>query len=371
MMTEYFNKEKISNFYPEAENLMFPAMRIWKLPDNKQDMLSEVCFNGEYFLTEKIDGAFYQFVKTETYSYLFGRTISKTTGLLTEKGDNIPHIRRALSCLPPKTILIGEIFVPGGTAKDTVHIMGCLPEEAVKRQTKEGLIKYYIHDIIYYDGVNLINVGAERRYNILKAIWKLHNLDEYDFLVMAEKVTKNLEVTISYLLDSGAEGVVLKKKDAVYSPDKRPAWATIKIKQMDSIDLICMGLCAPTREYTGKDEETWPYWTNGDVMTDICMCGKPDWEPITKYYYLGLKTAIKIGAYGENGELKELGTVSSGLTDEDRKEMTYSPERWIGNVVSLDCMSLNRKDHTLRHPVFKRLRLDKNPQECLISEIFA
>lgn len=80
-----FDKSKIHELYPEAENLMIEPMLIWKLPAGKESMLSEVCSNGEYFLEEKIDGAFYQFVKTENHSYLFGRTVSKLSGILTEK----------------------------------------------------------------------------------------------------------------------------------------------------------------------------------------------------------------------------------------------------------------------------------------------
>lgn len=404
-MNKYFDEKIIEKFYPEAEQLMLPGMLIWKLPDNKKHMMSEVCSNGEYFLTEKIDGAFYQFVRTDNFSYLFGRTVSKTTGLLTEKSENVPHIKEILSCLPADTVLIGEIYVPGGTSKDVVHIMGCLPTEAIKRQEKEGLIRYYIHDILYYDGINLMNEGAESRYNILAAIWKLHKLYRYNFLQLARKIDKNLEEENSRILKYGGEGSVLKKRDAIYTPGKRPAWSSIKFKQMDTIDLICTGLCAPTREYTGKELKEWEYWEIGypsfyDCFEeDHCFGGWNHWEkvqgkfyeeyllncsggkftkdtyrffmPVTKPYFFGWKTAIKIGAYNEDNELVELGTVSSGLTDEDKKEMTFLPERWLGKVVSLDCMSISHDSMTLRHPVFKCLRGDKNPKDCKILDIFS
>lgn len=377
-----FDKTKISELYPEAEELMIEPMLIWKLPDNKKDMLSEVCSNGDYFLEEKIDGAFYQFVKTEHYSYLFGRTVSKVSGILTEKSDNTPHLKEAFECLPAGTILIGEVYVPGGTSKDTVSIMGCLPALAISRQ-KDNPIHYYVHDIIAYDKVNLIGTGAENRYKILKAIWKKHELDKYGFLRLAKKVDANLEEEISKILKSGGEGAVLKKRDYPYTPGKRPAWSTVKVKQMDSTDLICTGLCSATKEYTGKELDTWQYWAierktelgwveerliNGpyEAIRDI----NHRTIPITKPYYLGWKTAISIGAYDENGKLIDLGTVSSGLTDEDKQHMTESPERYIGTVVALDCMSIDRKEKTLRHPVFKGWRFDKDSCECLISEVF-
>lgn len=379
-----FDKEKIHELYPEAEELMIEPMLIWKLPAGKESMLSEVCSNGEYFLEEKIDGAFYQFVKTENHCYLFGRTVSKLSGILTEKSDNVPHLKEALNCLPTGTILIGEIYVPGGTSKDTVSIMGCLPTLAIKRQ-KDAPIHYYVHDIIAYDSVNLINSPADLRYKILAAIWEKHNLNQYSFLRLATRVDEDMEAEISRILKSGGEGVVLKKKDYPYSPGKRPAWSTIKVKQMDSIDLICTGFCDATKEYTGKELETWPYWEErGEQNQD----GEYTWllsegqyyedyihnphiyRPVTKPYFLGWKTAIRIGAYNDKGELIDLGTVSSGLTDDNKREMTEHPELWLDKVVALDCMQVDKKEHTLRHPVFKCKRDDKDAKDCVISEIF-
>lgn len=379
-----FDKDRIHELYPEAENLMIEPMLIWKLPAGKESMLSEVCSNGEYFLEEKIDGAFYQFVKTENHSYLFGRTVSKLSGILTEKSDNVPHLKEALNCLPAGTILIGEIYVPGGTSKDTVSIMGCLPALAIKRQEKEP-IHYYVHDIIAYDTVNLIDSPADLRYKILAAIWKKHDLNQYSFLRLATRVDEDMEAEISRILKSGGEGVVLKKKDYPYTPGKRPAWSTIKVKQMDSIDLICTGFCDATKEYTGKELATWEYWEEcGERSQD----GEYTWllsegryyedylhnphiyRPVTKPYFLGWKTAIRIGAYNDNGELVDLGTVSSGLTDDNKREMTENPDLWLGHVVALDCMQIDKKEHTLRHPVFKCKRDDKDAKDCVISEIF-
>lgn len=379
-----FDKDKIHELYPEAENLMIEPMLIWKLPAGKESMLSEVCSNGEYFLEEKIDGAFYQFVKTENHSYLFGRTVSKLSGILTEKSDNVPHLKEALNCLPAGTILIGEIYVPGGTSKDTVSIMGCLPALAIKRQEKEP-IHYYVHDIIAYDTVNLIDSPADLRYKILAAIWKKHDLNQYSFLRLATRVDEDMEAEISRILKSGGEGAVLKKKDYPYTPGKRPAWSTIKVKQMDSIDLICTGFCDATKEYTGKELATWEYWEErGERSQD----GEYTWllsegqyyedyfhnphiyRPVTKPYFLGWKTAIRIGAYNDNGELVDLGTVSSGLTDDNKREMTENPDLWLGHVVALDCMQIDKKEHTLRHPVFKCKRDDKDAKDCVISEIF-
>ena len=225
-----FDKEKISEFFPGAEDLMIQPMLIWTLPANKKDKLSEICASGEYFAEEKLDGALYQFCRTDKGNYLFGRTVSVKNGLLTNKIDNVPHINSALSCLPCGTVIIGEIYVPGGTSKNVTSIMGCLPAEAIKRQDKQGKIKYYLHDMIFYNGENMQSWGAEARYQKLVEAWNEFHLEQFDFLRLTESFDTGIEERLSQILAAGGEGIVLKKKDAPYSEGKRPAWATIKCK---------------------------------------------------------------------------------------------------------------------------------------------
>lgn len=377
-----FDKEKISEFFPGAEDLMIQPMLIWTLPANKKDKLSEICASGEYFAEEKLDGALYQFCRTDKGNYLFGRTVSVKNGLLTNKIDNVPHISSALSCLPCGTVIVGEIYVPGGTSKNVTSIMGCLPAEAIKRQDKQGKIKYYLHDMIFYDGEDMQSLGAEVRYQKLVEAWNEFHLEQFDFLRLAESFDTGIEERLSQILAAGGEGIVLKKKDAPYSEGKRPAWATIKCKQMDTIDLVCTRAIEATKEYTGKELETWPYWqersernqngeytwlsSEGQYYEDY-LHNPHIYRPVTKPYFYGWKTAIGIGAYDDEGNLKEIGTVSSGLTDEMRAHL----DGYVGQVVSLQCMSIDRKEKTLRHPIVKVWRDDKNAAECKLSEVFS
>lgn len=377
-----FDKEKISEFFPGAEDLMIQPMLIWTLPANKKDKLSEVCASGEYFAEEKKDGALYQFCRTNKGNYLFGRTVSVKNGLLTNKIDNVPHINSALSCLPCSTVIVGEIYVPGGTSKNVTSIMGCLPAEAIKRQDKQGKIKYYLHDMIFYDGEDMQSWGAEARYQKLAEAWNEFHLEQFDFLQLAESFDTGIEERLSQILAAGGEGIVLKKKDAPYSEGKRPAWATIKCKQMDTIDLVCTRAIEATKEYTGKELETWPYWqersernqngeytwlsSEGQYYEDY-LHNPHIYRPVTKPYFYGWKTAIGIGAYDDESNLKEIGTVSSGLTDEMRAHL----DDYVGKVVALQCMSIDRKEKTLRHPIVKAWRDDKNAAECKLNEIFS
>lgn len=369
-----FSQDLIDKYAPGSQCI--PPMKIWKLPENKEYMFAEICNSGDYFGEKKVDGYFYQFEKTSNGDmYLFSRTTSAVTGILSEKIECVPHIQEALSCIPNGTIIVGEIYYPGKTSKAVTSIMGCLPEKAISRQEKQGYIHFYMHDLLRLGDKDLTSLGALDRYQNLVKLYNEYSLEEYDFLELAEGIMDNLQEYTANLLDAGEEGIVLKKKDAPYTPGRRPAWHTIKIKKMDYIDAICIGFCDATKEYTGKEVETWPYWSiidplGNELKTDSSRYGFAGWKPITKGHYYDWKTAIRIGAYDKNGNIKEIGTVASGLTDELREDFSINPDKYLNKVVALQCMERDSKEQTLRHAFFKYFRDDKEPQDCTLDTMF-
>jgi len=372
-----FSRELIDKYAPGAECI--EAMKVWKLPDGKEYKFAEIANSGDYFAELKKDGYWYQYEKTdEGQTYLFSRNKSTTTGIPTEKSANVPHIMQALFRVPKGTIIVGEIYYPNRESKDVTRIMGCLAEKAKQRQKEEGYIHYYIHDIIKYNGELLLEKGALERYNILKNLYNEYTLSDYDFIELADIYTENIQEETAAALNRGEEGMVLKKNDAPYSPGKRPAWANLKIKKVDYLDAICMGFCDATKEYTGKDIDSWGYnirvsdnnRLQGKYATLCNTFGIDDVLAVTKGYYYGWKTAIIVGAYDEHGEIKEIGTVASGLTDELREDFSQNPDKYLGKVVMIQCMELNKVEHTMRHAFFKGFRDDKNPEDCTIKGIF-
>lgn len=379
--------------YPEA--LIIEPMKINKIPEGKEHMFPSLCESGEYFAQLKKDGYWYMFEKTENYSYLFSRNKSVDTGTLTEKSANVPHIMEVMNHLPAGTIIIGEIYYPGKRSKDVTPIMGSLPDKAIERQSGEyGPLHYYIHDMIRYAGKDLVSYSASVRYDLLKRVYEKYLFNRYTvndeiFIELAERVDDNIQEFVADALARGEEGAVLKKKTAPYTPGKRPAWDTIKIKKTDTCDAICIGFCAPTAEYTGKEIESWPYWCvlkggqdeNGEdtvywerVPEQTCYSlykENPDvWRPVTKAYYYGWITSMRVGAYDENGKIVEIGTVASGLTEELEADAAMYPTKYFGKVVKLAGMEKDREAKTLRHFYFKGFHEDKNAEECTLKEIF-
>jgi hypothetical protein len=367
-----FDKNKIQELYPEA--IMYEAMLIHKSTDSQ---LQSACESGNYFGELKKDGYWYQFEKHQNNSYLFSRSSSKKTGLQAEKIANVPHIAEALDCLPVDTILVGEIYYPGGSSKNVTEIMGCLPDKAILRQKSGwGKIHYYIHDILMYEGVDLIanKVGNELRYKILEKIFKLHNLDQYDFLELAEAWYDNLYERVGNALAAGEEGMVIKKKDGIYEPGKRPD-SNLKAKKVDFADAVIIGFEEPTKEYYGKEIELWQYWIkDNEEETRLPIdfhYGEESVIPVTKPYYLNWHNSrIHIGAYDENGELKDIGIIHSGISDEMKQDMSENPDKYLNQVCAIQCMEKSKTEHTIRHGFFKYMREDKDIKDCTIKSIF-
>lgn len=374
-----FDFQEVEKLYPGAGELMIEPQLIQKGTDAQLKATDD----GTWFAQLKKDGALYMYVKgANGENYLFGRTKSKVTGLLTEKSANVPHIIEVFNDIPYSTILLGEIYYPGKTSKDVTSIMGCLPEKAYNRQFKEGYgpIHYYVYDCLEYNGISLLPYDNWSRYEVTKAIFKKHIIPNsvIPFTVeLAESTEEEIYSNIGKALAAGEEGMVVKKKNGFYQPGKRPA-TMLKAKQVDFVDVVIIGFKDPVKEYTGKEIETWQFWEDTEsnkIWSTPAFLYTPDYKekglmPVTKHYYYGWKNAIEIGAYDKEGNLKSIGTIASGLTDFMREDMSLHPENYLGKVVKIQCMSKDNKEQTLRHGFFVDFHNDKNAKECTLENIF-
>lgn len=343
--------------------------------------------NGTWVAQQKYDGALYMLEKIDdNHIYLFARTKSKKTGELVEKSANVPHIIEWAKSLPNDTILLGEIYVPGGKSNDVTKIMGCLPARAISRQFDSDEfepVHYYVFDCIRWNGYNFINTGFVARFKHFQDWYKTNKINGY--VEQAHVYTDNFEQVLHDIFAEGGEGLVFKRFDAIYEPGKRPTRTYFKMKEhLDSIDLVCIGLEDPIRKYSGKELETWRYWIErGEKDQNGAFQWYPTEErsyyndykinphiymPVTKPWYYGWKNSMVLGLY-KDGELVEVGKVASGLTDTIRKDMSENPDNYIGQVVEVEAMSTT-KDGALRHPVFIRMRDDKDPQDCKYEGVF-
>lgn len=352
------------------------------------DILKEALNSPDYGLQLKRDGASYVWAKDADGSvHLYGDKISKKTGEVIDKIDNVEHMKRfAERYFPKQTALIVEMcahfdYATGTPVEKTKSsyvngIMLCTPKKATERQCRYGLMEAYMFDVLFWDGTDIGSMDCAGRITHMEAIHKglraeaKHNrdADNCEWFTVAETIYENKDQVITEWLANGEEGGVLKLLHSkgrlsakhhlrqIGETAARPMHVTYKVKQVDTVDVFITGIVMPDKTYTGQLE-------NAKYFDD-------DGEPVNRLWALGYANAFAIGAYDNDGYLRHIGTVASGLNDEMRKEMAENPDKFIDEVISVTCMSVDKESHTLRHPRFKQMRPDKAMVNCTFSEVF-
>ena len=359
----------------EAQKYWAPTAS-WSEERKKQEVTSMI-FSGDYVGARKMDGAFYKFVKDEDGNMeLLGRSKS-VSGDYLNKIEWVSHLKPFFDDLPNGTCLLGEIYFPNNEGSNNVTtIMGCLKDKAIARQEKGEKLHYYIFDVLAYDGHPEFKDCMMSRLITLNRLYNLYN--GYNCVEVAKYYDgKELWDQLQIILASGGEGIVMTKKNTSYQPGKRPARQTVKVKREleESIDAVILDANAPTRDYTGKEIETWKYWEDiktgeklqGDYYREYDLTGSP--EPVTKNYFYGWAGSLVIGLYNtETGKYNPIGSLS-GLTE----EVLSNWKDYRGKVVEVTGMQIfrdeNGKFSGIRHPKLKSFRDDKAAKECTFEQV--
>lgn len=360
------------NFH-NLEAMRYYSPPVSEAPQKTKKRVNERIFSGDWLGALKRDGAFYKFVKYEDGTMeLLGRSKSKTTGDYLNKLDHVPHLQKFFEELPNGTCFLGEVYVPSDEqAKSTTAVMNSLTPRALKMQANEPL-KYYVFDVLAWDGVSWVDSPAKERFEKLSDIargWCCPYVDYAEYFSGKELWNK-----LQLYLAEGREGIVIINSKSPYKPGKRSTYDSLKIKKelQETIDCIVIGANPPSREYNGKEIETWQYWFDerkglklqGDYYIDY-LHGAPI-IPLTKAYFMNWAGSLKLGLYKED-KLIHIGNLS-GITDEIKKDW----RNYLGKVVEVGAMEVIHGDGGtlgLRHPKFLQWREDKTMTECLYSQL--
>lgn len=337
----------------------------------KPEVLQAALESDNYCIQLKKDGSSYALAKDLDGSvHLYKDQISKKTGEVIDKIDNVEHIKDfAQDWLPKGSQILIEICY-GQSSTDVNTIMLALPPKANQRQAENGLAHAYIFDILFWEEEPIWKLDFEQRWDKMDEIWQdwLGHIKP-DWLEIATAYREDKGAKIAEWLAAGEEGGVLKmlkstkKTSAAHhvreigATAARPMNTCFKIKQVDTVDAVIMNIQMPTSAYTGKDPDSHPYKDS-------------EGKAINRLYALGMANGFVIGAYNNVGTLTQIGTVASGLDDELRLAAAESPDDYIGRVIEVDCMSRDREAKSLRHPRLMKFRPDKSAEDCLMEVIF-
>jgi len=366
-------------------------MRYWAptssmTPEVKRQHLEQMIASGQYIWSRKYDGNWSRAVITPDRNALQTRGISKKTGTYGEIQNKVFFWNDVINAFTDTTVILGEVYLPGGIDKDVGSILRCLDPKALARQ-KDKKLEWRIFDVLALNGEELMNTPVEERVKLIPKVVKMINsplVTGIDYHYMDEDFFDDL----NNIFADGGEGAVCYKRSSIYIPGKRgpSAWETCKVKQEISADVDCFitGVEPAVRDYTGKDIGSWNLWEDersGEKLTGELYGEYRDGRairPVSKGYFYGWPGAIYTSVYDDNGNIIPLCKVA-GLTEDFKAELRDNFDEWYmcpltigGMMVSTAQAESDGTGISIRHPYIKSIRKnDIDPKDCTLSKILS
>lgn len=291
--------------------------------------MDEIWDAHDWIAEEKLDGWRYlmHFGESLERVYLTGRRVSERTGLLSEKGLQVPDLWPSdRARLMKYTVLDGEIFPPEGASfRDIAGIMNADPAVAADTIRRLGIPSYRVFDVLFVDGVDVREKMQIERRQILDMLVK--RVDHPWIQTIPQ-----LPATAHYfneIVARGGEGIILKDLGASYA--ESGAW--VKVKREHTLDVVVTGFTEARFGRTGK--------------------------------FFGQIGSLVVSVYSGD-TLVEVAQVS-GMDDATRLEITQNKGEWLGRVVEITAQEW-AKDR-LRHPRYVRAREDADPRSCSFAKM--
>jgi bifunctional non-homologous end joining protein LigD len=258
-------------------------------------------------------------------------------------------VRKALQEWNINAVVDGEIVVLDENGKPNFGALQNWRAEA------DGDIYFYVFDILWMDGKDLMQIPLSERRILLKQIIPDNSIVRF---------SENFEVSGIEFFETakkmGLEGIMAKKADSIYSEGNRSIdW--LKIKANKRQEMVIGG-------YTKNDDSSKTF------------------------------SSLLLGVY-ENGKLIYTGKAGTGFSDKQQKEMLKQFKPYITNsppftelpdinkpsrfrpnpphaksvwmkpeLVCEVSYSNMTKDGVMRHPSFEAMRMDKKAKEVILEK---
>jgi ATP-dependent DNA ligase len=216
----------------------------------------------------------------------------------------------------------GGIYTPRGSPKVFARVpeFTHAPYQMIldgEYLSKDGL---FLFDILQVDDRDVRRLLLPERKKILREILRDTGLEvPYRTMSTSEEIVKFMEETVK----GGGEGLIVKNPASTYG--QPGSW--LKMKRYDTVDCFIIGY-----EETQEMKRT------------------------------GVPRSWYVGVYDDNGEEVNLGKVGAFVESVDPRQVK------IGSVVEIRFQEVT-DDVKLRGSFILKVRHDKTPDECLLSQI--
>lgn len=316
--------------------------------------------NGKVWYTRKRDGNAMILARgqgpVKMYSRRMLRQMDKEEGSPFTWDDRFTKIVAAANAvMPPNSIVLGELVMSKGNGLDDPpkadSLLKSLTPQALQDIAQHGEPEFYVWDVAFWDGVDLVREAPVRqRYELIHTMLCLSPFAPIQFYAPSADC-QTPETFRELAKKLGWEGWVVVDPDGVYGdrgynfkgkPD-RPANACAKLKPVYEDDFIVFW--DPTKGY-GEYSSKGRYGDKG--MESACL------------YQLNAK-----------GEMVYISNVASGLTEEMKSgaDPSQFPQVWVVEYTDRRYKSRGDKTNSLDFPRFLRIRGDKRTDECVNQEL--
>jgi predicted DNA-binding WGR domain protein len=329
-------------------------------PDNSMGPgIMEKANSGKVLYTRKRNGLAYVIVKDNNGKVkMYSRRMLRYHDL--QQGEyswehRFPYIKGVADYLMPnKSIILGElVFDMKGidNFKAVQSITKTIHPECMTRQlelSNLGNVAFYTWDIAFWDGKDLVsNTTTKSRYDLIQTVFS-----EGPWIIPIETFSfDNPSKAMDYLKEKDWEGFVVVDPEGEYGekaynfkgrPD-RPRSFCAKLKPEFEDDFIVL-------------------WNPAENIG----------EKSTKGRYNGGIKSVSLYQYDTKGNLVYIANCSSGMTEEMKRDWAdpkLYPQVW--QVIYTDRRYISQGDETnaIDFPRFSMVRTDKNPNECVNSEL--
>lgn len=258
-----------------------------------------------------------------------------------------PEVARAVRGLPYRGfVLDGEVVVTGESGIPSFRLIqkrGRLRREHdVARAAAERPATYFAFDLLAFEGLDLRPLPLASRKEILRKMLPTTGPVRY-----SEHVAATGEAVFERVVSMGLEGIVGKRADSPYVGGRNRSW--VKVRIVRTADFVVHGFTEP------------------DVGNGFGALHLAQYDNRGEAVYRG-----RVGSGFSAQALNELSVALRGLDSASPpKHADAGPgkHRWVvpALVAEVRYQEATEAGH-LRQPVFVRLRDDKPPSECGLSE---
>jgi ATP-dependent DNA ligase len=287
--------------------------------------------------TVKRDGLMHIAVSSDLGVDMYSRRMDVVSG-------KFPHLMTALSNLPDRTVLLGEvIYDEGGRDNFRTCCSICRSDDelAVSKQAQHP-VSYYTFDIAFLNGVCLLTTKtfAERRKLLCEVVGKL----ESKHITVSEVIHKTHAEAMIEVKERHLEGLVIWDADGImkdgeaYTFNGKAYRPNMVWKSKPRFETDAIARFDPNNGIGG-----WGTGKNGDKMKSVCL------------YQLD-----------EAGNEVFICKCGGGFDDDTRTK--YSNPSIFPCVFQIEFDSIMSGTGALRFPVFVREREDKGVDECVLDD---